>query len=873
MATPAEEILSWTKKQPAWRQDAMRRILTKIFTSSDENECLELLKLEHGFSITGIKADPLDKKHLPTHSSSATSLRLIGVDEIANVNRLSKDAALTLSPNGVTLIYGGNGSGKSGYTRILKKACRSRHDEDILPNIFAITTGAHANARFTVQEGTGSPAQIAWADDGTPPADILGRLAIFDSKCASVHVDGQNSLEVVPHNLDCFEKLAVVCDRLRARLKTECENLEKQLVGALIAPPTGTNSAFFISQLDKKTEADLANAAKWESQDEKRLGELGGILQDPISEAQRLERLATALREYADGLAAASLVLDDKSVVEIDKLRHAATDFRAAANASAAAAFSAEALKGVGEQPWRLLFDAARGYSEQHAYPGQVFPVTGVDSKCVLCQQPLDKAARERFERFVQFVTSAMNSKAINAEALRDAALLRIRPINLPINDVPSEARDHLEQRLPQLLKDSVAYRNGLVERRLNLLQNKNQFQPLSANPDLCLRGEIDSLTAAAQEARELANNSAGLAEALRKEHEELKGKKILFENYIELKRRIGLHRQIVKIEECIKACATKDISDHGSKLLKVYVTEELSKALANEQENLQLKSIPLRLSDRTSKAVIQHQLKFNGATLEADTSAVLSEGEHRAVALAAFLSELKMYPGSDAIIIDDPVSSLDHERKSRVAERLVVEGKNRQVIIFTHDLVFVAEVRFFAGKHQVPLSVVGIRRSANGFGAPDPDGEPWVAKALSGRRVWLTKQLSILKGLHKDSNPEYEIQLRYFYDRLRESWEKLVEERIFAQVISRFQPQVQTMRLKQAVIDDEIVTQIHFGMTAVSSYTGHDRAPAKGGELAEPSECEHDLTDFIVCVEGVDAKSKAAVKDREPKLTAPKPK
>src|SRR5207253_10679856 len=74
------------------------------------------------------------------------------------------------------------------------------------------------------------------------------------------------------------------------------------------------------------------------------------------------------------------------------------------------------------------------------------------------------------------------------------------------------------------------------------------------------------------------------------------------------------------------------------------------------------LHSFPTRrssdlLSDRTSKAVIKHCIKLNGATLAADTSAVLSEGEHRAVALAAFMAELKMYPGKDAIVIDDPVS------------------------------------------------------------------------------------------------------------------------------------------------------------------------------------------------------------------------
>src|SRR5262249_2789090 len=138
-------------------------------------------------------------------------------------------------------------------------------------------------------------------------------------------------------------------------------------------------------------------------------------------------------------------------------------------------------------------------------------------------------------------------------------------------------------------------------------------------------------------------------------------------------------------------------------------------------------------------------------------------------------------------------------------------------------------------------------------------------------RRQWLDGQLARLKKLHAEAGEDYEAQLRYFYDRLRESWERLIEEKLFAQVIGRFQPQVQTLRLKDSVIDDEIVAQVHFGMTAVSSYTGHDRAAAKGGTLADPAECEKDLKAFTECLEQVDVKSKAASKAREAKIKAPK--
>jgi hypothetical protein len=440
---PSDEILAWARKQPAWRQDALRRILTRPFLKSDEDECLALLKDAHGVIKGAITAIPLDATHLPVKSTTETNLRLITLDEIANVNRLAKDAALSISPVGLTLIYGDNGSGKSGFIRILKKACRARDHEEILPDVFAgRKSKGPASARFVVEEGSTAKQPIQWSDDGKSASDLLGRLAIFDSRCASVHVDGENRLEVVPHNLDCFEKLAQLCDRLRDRLKQEHSSLEMQLSGTMPRPPDNSAAALFLQKLSEKRESDVDAACKWNAVDEKRLTELTSMLKDPAAEALRCDRLAASLREHADSLAAAGNALSDAKLAEISELRQSAQKFRADANMSASAAFATEPLRGVGEEVWRALFDAARAYSDQHAYPGEQFPVIGDEARCVLCQQSLDASALERFRRFAELVTGAMNAQAIAAEAARDAALLNIHPTTVPISELPKEASD-----------------------------------------------------------------------------------------------------------------------------------------------------------------------------------------------------------------------------------------------------------------------------------------------------------------------------------------------------------------------------------------------------------------------------------------------
>jgi wobble nucleotide-excising tRNase len=67
-----------------------------------------------------------------------------------------------------------------------------------------------------------------------------------------------------------------------------------------------------------------------------------------------------------------------------------------------------------------------------------------------------------------------------------------------------------------------------------------------------------------------------------------------------------------------------------------------------------------------------------------------LSEGEQKVISIADFPSEIKHSKVNKGIVFDDPVTSLDDERKATIARRLAEECSERQVVIFTHDLVFV---------------------------------------------------------------------------------------------------------------------------------------------------------------------------------------
>ncbi len=158
----------------------------------------------------------------------------------------------------------------------------------------------------------------------------------------------------------------------------------------------------------------------------------------------------------------------------------------------------------------------------------------------------------------------------------------------------------------------------------------------------------------------------------------------------------------------------------------------------------------------------------------------VLSEGEQRGISLADFLTEIQLNPNNVGVIFDDPVTSLDHERRELIAKRLVDLSLKKQVVIFTHDISFLSQLSYFADETSgLEKIVTTIRRTGDIPGLIKPD-LPWVAQKVKERIGYLRDRLVRLKKLEKDGqDDEYNFQIKSWYSLLREAWERAVEERL----------------------------------------------------------------------------------------------
>ena len=217
----AQAILEWSQHRPMWQRDALRRIMTTAeLGQADEEDVHAIARAEYGLGVTAQLdvAIPLAAEHLPGDTSNSGPVTLLAIHDVANVNALAAGQVLSFSPEGLTVVYGENATGKSGYSRILKRACRARDAEPILPNVLGSSSDVAA-AQFDVLVGE-APATVTWRDDATPP-DVLSTIAVFDSATARIFVDSENEVRFLPYGLDAFPRLGEVCGRLRQRLVDE----------------------------------------------------------------------------------------------------------------------------------------------------------------------------------------------------------------------------------------------------------------------------------------------------------------------------------------------------------------------------------------------------------------------------------------------------------------------------------------------------------------------------------------------------------------------------------------------------------------------------------------------------------------------------
>ena len=149
-----------------------------------------------------------------------------------------------------------------------------------------------------------------------------------------------------------------------------------------------------------------------------------------------------------------------------------------------------------------------------------------------------------------------------------------------------------------------------------------------------------------------------------------------------------------------------------------------------------------------------------------AKVDAVASEGEQKCLALAGIFAELKIDRRKSGVVFDDPVNSMDHKWRRKIAKRLSDESINRQVIVFTHDLPFLKMLEEVSEK----ILIKALTRTRIETGVPT-DNPPWDALKTHARVKWLKNEYQKLNSVSNHGTEEkYNEDVKRFYGKKRET-------------------------------------------------------------------------------------------------------
>lgn len=815
-----KRILDWSLTLPAWQRGLMRKLCDGPLDEAGRAEVLAALLGEPGAR----PLPPLELANLPADEADYGRVELREIRNLRNVNSLAGDQALSFRP-GLNVVFGENGAGKSGYGRLCRRVCRAAEVGEVLHDVFDPGKAeAPQSAEFVL--AVDGEERVVEVDLNEEPERILSAITAFDASCAEFCITRQNTIEHTPRALRLLKELAEAQDQL-------AEELERQIAerreGLPDLPELGDDAeaAALIERVEagEASREELEGFARLDAAEQQELHELeqaeATILADQSEALETAARKrAAAVERLADELQGAWDQLDDAALAEVAELRTRLAGASAAVDQVAAEAFADQPQPGTGGEEWRAMWEAARRFVESE---GGTFPDDSDDATCPTCQQDLSAAARERMRRFEAFVSGELREQVRlvdqalteHLEALPDLGALA-RSAEVAVATAGEELGPATTAAL-EALADRLAVATGQSERApghaldLEPLRDYVAVQVAEAEGFAVLRDDEER---------------ARIERRLR----ELGSRRRVEEALPELLAHLEGLRAIAAREEARRDLATTTISHRIRELSKLAITDRLKEALEAEIGELDplAERVELKASASKGKPAVQFKLRSAGRQRVAK---VLSTGEQTALANAFFLAELRVASERSAIVLDDPVSSLDHQRREHVAARLVEEARRRQVVVLTHDLVFVYYLKEKAEELGVELHGQALERAYHSVGVVSDD-LPWEARSPMERARALRHDLmSRLKPLYRGNDPLYDQEAQRWKLELRKSYERMIEVYVLGGTVERQARSIRVRNLHKVRWTPELAREIDAAIKELSG--GAHEEPLAGQRAA----------------------------------------
>jgi hypothetical protein len=468
-----QEILDWSQNKPLFVRDALRRLITTTtLTQNDIDELVQLVKKECGDTTITLNPIPLNNTHIPTITPLTGDYpKLISLNNPINICALHTQGNLQFSNIGLTVVYGNNGSGKSSYSRILRKLCWSRNPSVTLKkNVFTPSTNQQ-QVNFVI-ENNGLNVPITWIEN-SPSIPILNSIFVFDNDCGDIYINNENPTEYKPVGIDVLEKLITTFTGIHQTLansiityNTQKPSLPQNLLQTNISQWYATIENLLLTVVD--------SSIQFSQTDTDRKQQLTSLTssQNPQQIIANLTNQQIRINGYIQQFSQIEILFNQQYINEVRANRVTFETVNQAYQIATAELQNVNTLEGFGTTPWRTLWESAKNFAiSSNLSDGQNFPSLVSLEKCVFCQQDLDESAQQRLMTFSQFILNDISTQFNSINSLIQQKIHSYNSLVIP----PIENLAELEQFIPNFREsynqfcDTVAtFRDTIV----SFLQN-----------------------------------------------------------------------------------------------------------------------------------------------------------------------------------------------------------------------------------------------------------------------------------------------------------------------------------------------------------------------------------------------------------------
>ncbi len=843
---PIDTFFSKVSELPDWQQDILVRIIKHGKIAVINSQISEITSvIKNAFQIPlpeGVFA-PVPKKItrelLPEDLVATDDITIYKINEIKNVNALAEAGIeFTTAPGaGLTIVYGRNGSGKSGFIRILKaiSAFRDKESEHVHKNCI---TGNMTKPSAKIHIG-GNEHTWNEGDAGNP---FSRKMRVFDSKNAEIYIKGEaNGKTEIVYSPDCFsllDDLVEVINVVRNKLKEEKSAFvltdPYQIVNQKLKD-AGIRTFEIKKDISDSTIADLL---AWDDTKETQWRQIKSIIDDKKTLQAQKKLLKNTLETNKPLFQKIEEFLDVDKIKELFEKSAEKKGFDNSLKKLREFTESDNPLPKVCSNEWENLWKAAI------AFIGGAYPIDKIGDTCPLCMQSITGDAKERIIKFHAWVSNDIKKKLDTVEAFLIPKRQLLKDIEqslaIPANLTDAMKSDHtLQEKVSLFMSNAVENLKTLKEK---IGSGKFQEQDFKETKIIdYLFGKIDAETetekmgVVGQLDKDITQLDAPDTPEQIALYEKLKANKTCSELQKEIKQLRLYDRIFDNYGKADKACVTTAISSTKTTLNKTFLGDRFNELVKAEKDFFALPyEITFNISSQSGKSM--QELKSTNAG-ELSPAQFMSEGEAKIASLSCFISEYKMSDAKIPLIFDDPITSLDHNFQSLVVKRLIELAKETQVVIFTHNLVFSNELCREAEVAGINTRLTFLK-CERGVSGVEHTGE-WEVKKIGSKIQFIREELAKL-----DDNAHNDI--RSLGGKIREIWEQSIEDTLFNGTVTRFNKEVKTQSLEEVRIDDDIYPMVYAGMTKTSAWANHSQAAAVDSVITK-----QDVIDALKELEG----------------------